>query len=61
MLKISLAITKPAKHTGQAHPSSRKPREKQRRSVMAQMARVQDPLRKPRREEASKYITLEDL
>lgn len=42
--KISLAITKPAKHTGQAHPSSRKPHEKQRRSVIAQMARFQDPL-----------------
>lgn len=58
---MSLAITKPAKHTGQARPSSRKPHEEQRRSVIAQMARFQDPLREPHREEPSKYITLEDL
>lgn len=61
MTKISLAITKPAKHTGQAHPSSHKPHEKQRRSVIAQMARFQDPLRKPHDEELSKYSTLENL
>lgn len=48
-------------HMGQAHHCPHKPHEKHRHSVIAQMARFQDPLRKPRDEEQSKYITLEDL